>query len=687
MTHTSADPRRPSPLDPLPCESPCEKAASDGAAARPIRVLLIEDSLGDAGLVQWMLSSSQGSRFQLTHVGTLEEGLGKLAETDVVLLDLGLPDSQGLDTVVKVHSRAPQIPIVVLSSLEDEELAVRAIHHGAEDYLLKSDLDSTLLVRSIRHAITRACMERNVQSQHGLNQALLEALSEAGEGLAIVDASSQRFLYVNDAACRMSGYSRDELLALPSFFGLVVPDERPALEDATRRRFAGEAVPDRYEATALTRDGHRLTVEVTVKPHPSDGLNQVIVFIRDITEQRRSERELKKARDEALEASRLKSAFLANMSHEIRTPLNILLGYSSLVEEHLQDRRDDSQSELFAAIRRAGRRLMATVHHVLDLSKIETRNFSIEPTRLLVASIVEREVADARKAAEEKGLSLRCRIDAPDAEVLFDEYCLSRSIGELLENAIKFTQRGEVSARLHCNGSGLLRLEIRDTGVGIDEAFLPRIFEPFSQEEYGYTRQFEGSGLGLALVRKYLELNGARVSIESEKGTGSTFTIEFARTSESAERPKSAEPQSARPETMVAAAPAPDKPFVLVVEDDPDTQALMKTMLGRGYDVRAAASAEEAWRELEAHPRENTVILMDLSLKGCEDGVNLTRALRKQERWKDVPIIATTAHALPEDRQRAMAAGCNGYLAKPFGREELLSMMTRVSGLRFQKSS
>ncbi len=649
------------------------------AALLPVKILLIEDNPGDVELVRKLLVNGGHSAFTLQHAATLAAGLEMLGRggNDVVLLDLNLPESRGLDTLEKVHAQAPQMPIVVFTGIEGEELAVEAMSRGAQDYLVKGQIDSSLLARAIRYAVERKQAEGEVQRQKDLQEALLNALSNAGQGLAIVDGVAQRFLFVNDAACRISGYSRDELLDLPSFFDLVAPEECVAFVDTLARRLRGEPVSDRTEATALHRDGRRINLEVTVQPTTWVNQDQLIVIFRDITKRKQAERDLANARDAAIEASRLKSAILTNMSHEIRTPLNILLGYSSLIEDHLRDLRDGSQQELFAAIHRAGRRLMETVHHVLDLSKIETGNFAIEPTRFLLAPVVEREVAGLRKEAEEKGIALDCRIDASEVEILFDEYCLARAISHLLENAIKFTHQGRITVRLDRRADGILRLQIRDTGIGIDAAFLSRLFEPFSQEDSGYTRRFEGAGLGLALVKKYLELNGARVTVESEKGVGSTFTIEFGPKSDLGDQPVTPASVQARSD-QTAATRTEHRPTVLVVEDDPDTQAYMKAVLDKRFDVLAAASADEARRELARHTGEIPVILMDLSLRGSEDGLSLTRSLREQEDWKDVPIIATTAHALPEDRRRALAAGCSDYLAKPFGRDELLSSMDRA---------
>ncbi len=239
--------------------------------------------------------------------------------------------------------------------------------------------------------------------------------------------------------------------------------------------------------------------------------------------------EAKAARDAALEASRLKSAFVANVTHEIHTPLNIILGYADLMAERLTELSDPRASDYGDPVRRAGKRLLDTVASILEFSKIESGAYPIHPKPLVLGGFIERLLGEFRILALKKGLALNAEIDEPRAVVSFDEGCLANALTNLLQNAIKFTERGEVAVRLWRDTRAGLCLEVRDTGVGIDANYLPHVFQAFSQENPGLTRRFEGVGLGLSLVRKYLELNGAEIAVASEKHRGATFTIRFAR--------------------------------------------------------------------------------------------------------------------------------------------------------------
>ncbi len=290
---------------------------------------------------------------------------------------------------------------------------------------------------------------------------------------------------------------------------------------------------------------------------------------------------LERALDAALEASRVKSAFIANTSHEIRTPLNIITGYVDLIGEHLAAQNDESLKEYMEGTRRACARLLRTIGNMLDISKIEAGALDLAPTQLEIGPWLERLLADFRAMAEQKGIALTCTIEAPDASVVFDEYCLTQALTNLLDNAIKFTGRGSVTCRLYRESDGTLCLEIRDTGIGISEVYLPHLFEPFSQERSGLARQFQGSGLGLALTRRYLELNGARISVKTEQGQGTTFAIQFPPESEGKGR-------SPRQPTEASSRPA-----ILVVDDDVDTLQYMRIALRQRYDVVIAASGKE----------------------------------------------------------------------------------------------
>jgi PAS domain S-box-containing protein len=350
------------------------------------------------------------------------------------------------------------------------------------------------------------------------------------DAIVIATPDDGRIVDVNSAFSRIYGHSHEQTLGKdPQALALFVNPE-------DYRRFACEVrergALSNFEADLRTVDGRTVpTLLSSVMVDLGVGV-RVVSILRDISERRASDLELAQARDAALESTRLKSAFLANTSHEIRTPLNVILGYTDLVGEHLADIGDHTQDAYLEALGRAGRRLLKTIQQILDYSRMEARALTLNPSAIALAPFIEDQAIDFNVLAAEKGLKLRLEIADSDATVRFDEYCLQSALGNLLQNAIKFTDRGEIVLGLDRDSAGTLKLEVRDTGIGIDNDYLPRLFEPFSQEQTGHHRRFEGAGLGLAFARKCVELAGGQISAASRKGEGSTFTIAFPRTCE-----------------------------------------------------------------------------------------------------------------------------------------------------------
>ncbi len=346
------------------------------------------------------------------------------------------------------------------------------------------------------------------------------------DGASINRLSDGRYVAVNDALLRLCGYSRDEIIGRTPFEleGWLESEDLAQLFDSLQRN---GRVKD-FELRTHARSGATIPVQVSASVIEIGGEPCIVSVAHDISARKRFAREIIEARDSALEAARMKAYFLANISHEIRTPLNVLLGVAEEIVDYLESSGDASLSSLIKMGQRAGSRLLQTINEILDLSRIENHSFKINPERLRIAEVVADQVGNFVEPAREKGVEIRVQTDEPEAIVEFDQHCLSSAIANLLDNAIKFTERGEVRIRVFRNSAGCLCVEVRDTGIGIDPAFLPRLFEPFSQESSGDTRRFQGSGLGLALVKRYLEFNRATVGVKSEKGFGSTFTIELA---------------------------------------------------------------------------------------------------------------------------------------------------------------
>jgi len=342
------------------------------------------------------------------------------------------------------------------------------------------------------------------------------------------DADMTVFHYVSPAYERLLGRPAHGLyLEARSFLECIHSEDRQTVAGVLPQVSVGQ--PVEMEFRVVRADGAVRWLWARTFPigDPAAGVKRVAGLASDITERKRIEQKLADARDAALEASRLKTAFLANVSHELRTPLNVILGFARLLaEDALAAGLAEAESHV-GAMSRASKRLIRTIDGILDLSKIESGTFAVKRKPLHMKTIVERLLDNVRPLAELKNLVLDSRIEEARVHILFDEYCLSEALAHLVDNAIKFTERGQVTVRLGREPAGRLFLEITDTGIGIGPDYFDELFTPFSQEDLAATRQYEGSGLGLALAKRYLELNQARISVASEKHKGTTVIVWF----------------------------------------------------------------------------------------------------------------------------------------------------------------
>ncbi len=395
------------------------------------------------------------------------------------------------------------------------------------------------------------------------------------------------------------------------------------------------------------------------------------------TELRQRTAELEEARRAAEQASRTKTSFLANMSHEIRTPMTSILGFTELLLS------DDSLGSFFDrraaldTIQRNGRHLLDLINGILDVSKIEAERMEVEQTQCSLSSIVEDVVAVMAPRAFEKGLALHVQYATVAPErIVTDPMRVKQILFNLVSNAIKFTSQGEV--RIEISATRLADQKVRlcfsvvDTGIGMDEIQIGRLFQPFAQADASTSRKYGGTGLGLAISRSLAQLLGGDVEVESTPEQGSTFrailmveTVNSANCSslESSTCCEVAEMEAAKCETRLQTLP-PCR--ILLAEDGRDNQRLISYLLEQaGAEVLLATNGREAMELGLADGTANATIdlvLMDLQMPGV-DGLDATRQLRAA--GFDRPIIALTANAMEGTREKCLAAGCDAYLSKP----------------------
>ncbi len=478
---------------------------------------------------------------------------------------------------------------------------------------------------------------------------------------------------VNKQMEALTGCTRDELIGAP-FKGYFTDPERA--EDGIKRVLSEKSVTD-YELTARARDGKQTVVSynATTFYDRNRTLQGVFAAARDVTERKRVEAELQQAKAAAESASRTKSDFLASMSHEIRTPMNSIMGIADLLAKTTLSPEQDKYVQIF---RRAGDNLLNLINDILDLSKVEASQLELERTGFALNDHLEKVTEMVAARAHEKGLTLVCEI-APDmpTDLVGDPTRLRQVLLNLIGNAIKFTQSGEVTLRVALDGNSVptaLRFTVSDTGIGIPAEKLDQVFERFTQADSSTTRRFGGSGLGLTISKRLVELMGGRIWVESEVGEGSVFafTVPFEIWA-AANRPAVA---------PVGTGPEPPLPAlrILLVEDSPDNCTIVMAYLDdTPYRVEIAGTGAIACKMFEAGRYD--LVLMDRQMP-VMDGLTATRTIRAWERANGrppTPIIALTASALKGDREMCLAAGCTAFLTKPIKQEVLLQAIKEHS--------
>jgi len=359
-------------------------------------------------------------------------------------------------------------------------------------------------------------------------QRFRKIFENAAIGIAIVNDEGWP-LRANPALQSMLGYSEEELRAL-HFSEVTHPDDIE--KDLGLFEELNEEERDEYQIDKryVRKDGEVFWGRLIVSRLDLDDGTKHVSLVENISEQKQHERAIRQAKDEAEEAARLKSIMLANMSHEVRTPLTSMIGLSGLLTKQLEGRA----AKLARLIQKSGKRLEETMESALQLSQLEAGSYTPAHTTLSLPSLARRIVDEFELDAKDSGVSLQVETPGKPTEAYVDEMAVRRVISNLVDNAIKFTpENGHVTIRTYAKDSNMVTVEVEDTGVGISEEALPRIFQAFQQESEGLTREYEGVGLGLSIVRKLVEALGGRIEVDTEKGRGTCMSVHLPRPNES----------------------------------------------------------------------------------------------------------------------------------------------------------
>ena len=478
-----------------------------------------------------------------------------------------------------------------------------------------------------------------------------------------------------DGEMEIAAWNRQvlELLKLPESFLATKPNFSDFIRYLAQRGEYGtvdvEAEVQRFTAKAAQRHTFERTrpdgnvLEIRHNPLPEGG---IVVIYSDITERKRYEETLTAARDQAEAMSRTKSSFLANMSHELRTPLNAIIGLTDMMVTNSGRFGTEKAVEPLRRVHRAGKHLLDLINQVLDLSKIEAGKLDINPDTVNIAALVEEVVGTARSLAEQNKNRLNIECPADIGSIIVDALRLKQILLNLLSNACKFTKGGDVSLRVKtasADGRGWINFVVADSGIGMTPEQMNKLFEEFVQADQTTARRFGGTGLGLAITRKLCTMMGGDVSVTSESGKGSTFTVRLPAALEIA---TVASDQAARiTEQNVSVGDC-----VLVIDDDPTARELIANYLREGglSVVTAAGGREGLKRAEELHP---IAITLDVLMPDI-DGWTVLAALRGNPRLSNIPVVMVT---ITDPDRKGIALGAAGYLTKPIDRNRLIALL------------
>jgi PAS domain S-box-containing protein len=514
------------------------------------------------------------------------------------------------------------------------------------------------------------------------------SLVELSPDVMFVNAGG-KIAYVNAAAVRFFGaYHANELLGR-SPLEFTAPESRPLVEARIRAIHAeGECVEVVVEEW-LKLDHSRVTVEAAAALVPWRGEKGIQVILRDISERRRAEEEKthllaseRAARGAAEHASRMKDEFLATLSHELRTPLNAILGWSQILKRIPRDQEEEMQQGL-DTIERNARIQTKLIEDLLDMSRIISGKLRLDVQRLSPLACIEAAIETVQPSAEAKEIRLEQMLDPQAGPIVGDPNRLQQIVWNLLSNAVKFTPRGGKVQVVLQRVNSQIEISVADTGQGIEQEFLPFVFDRFRQADATTTRWHGGLGIGLSIVKQLVELHGGTVRVESAgKGRGTTFSVALPLSAVHAREDGGLwlHPACSQGAPSISADVDLSGLTLLVVDDEPDTCRLIRRVLEDYHaTVITASSVSEALPLLESSRPD--VLVSDIGMPDI-DGYEFLRRVRAlgAARGGKIPAIALTAFARSEDRTRALMAGYSVHVSKPVEPQELVATVASLAG-------
>jgi two-component system, cell cycle sensor histidine kinase and response regulator CckA len=605
-----------------------------------IRVLIVEDNPGDARLFKELVRDAGVGHWQLVHVDRLSAALERLRlqPFDVMLLDLSLPDADGLETLIRAHAEAPKVPIVVLTGLDDQALAVRAVRAGAQDYLVKGRMDGDLLVRSIRYASERGrtieALERREEHYRSLIEYSMDLIS-----ILNLDGTIR---YVSPSHERILGYPLDELVGR-NVLSFIHTEDKARVQAALSTGNDGRPL----ECRVRHADGSWREIESFSRDlsHVA-GVNGMVVNARDVTERKHLQEQLHYS--QRLEAV---GRLAGGVAHDFNNLLMVITGYSHMLLDAMHA-SDPARQDLEQVVK-ASERATDLTRQLLAFSRRQGIRASLVNVNVLV-----KEMERMLRRILGDGIELVIRQDRELKNVRADAGQIEQVILNMVVNARDAMSSGGQLV-IETGSAGLpdgdrVTISISDTGIGMDSQVLSRVFEPF------FTTKEHGTGLGLATSYGIIKENGGELRVDSTPGKGTTFYIDLPVTQQAPEELESSTEKRAPRGTET----------VLLVEDEDPVRRVVETMLKRhGYHVIASASPKDAVVAAEQHRGEIHLLITDMMLPGMS-GRKMAECLTQSR--PNMKVLYVSGYG------DAKARNDVAFLQKPFSTEELATKIREV---------
>ncbi|MBU0473929.1 MAG: PAS domain S-box protein [Bacteroidetes bacterium] len=542
--------------------------------------------------------------------------------------------------------------------------------------VIKDENDNIIALIGVAVDITdRKQAEKALRDSEEKFRVIVEATNDA---LYRLSYSTMKYDYINPAIEKLTGYSTDEINTI-GFRNIVVKMKDLSSEDISiylseRKRMEGETEEWKADYLIKTKNGELKWISDHSFPsYDDDGLLVgSIGVLSDITERELANEEFIKAKENAEEMNRLKSNFLNNMSHELRTPLVSILGFAEFLKEELVN---PEHIKMAKDIYSGGKRLSDTLNLILDFSDLDSKNLIL--TNVDTVVMVNKCIKEFLPMADNKNIKLDLIANTENAFASLDEHIFIGILQRLIDNAIKFTPSGSVTVEINkeiISNKPWISIKVKDTGIGIDESSIDLIYDAFRQGSEGFSRNFDGAGLGLAIAKKCVTSMGGNIDVESKKGVGSVFTVKFPSAENIFDEKNSHHEKSISKENVVL--DNKDLPLFLYVENDILTINLVKILLKDVCRLELAENGQQAIKMAQEVIFDG--FLMDINLGRGMDGIDVTKEIKKMPQYVNTPFVALTAYAMAKDKEEILEGGCTHYLSKPFNKKELIELIHKV---------